>query len=424
MNDSNLSVMTFGCRLNVYESQVMQDLAQKAGFDNAIIVNTCNVTNEARRQAKQAIRKARRDNPDVKIIVTGCAAQIKADDFLNMNEVDFVIGNDEKMKPETYNLLQNKQTKDTSLLSDIMAVKETALHMIDSFQDQVRAFLQVQNGCDHRCTFCTIPFGRGNSRSIAIGAIVEQVKKLVKNGYREVVLTGVDITSYGEDLPGKPRLGQMVKRVLNLVPELPRLRISSIDSVEMDDDLFDLIAHEKRFLPHLHLSLQAGDDMVLKRMKRRHLRHDAIVLCKHLRELRPDITFGADLIAGFPTETDVMFENSLKIVDECDLTFLHVFPYSPHSNTPSSKMPQVAKAIIKERAAKLRQKGQEKLKQHMDAMIGKTTSVLLETNNQGHTDQFFLAQIDDDTTDIYTAGTIINVIVTRHDDAKLFVKPL
>ncbi|HEY0901841.1 MAG TPA: tRNA (N(6)-L-threonylcarbamoyladenosine(37)-C(2))-methylthiotransferase MtaB, partial [Micavibrio sp.] len=346
-------LVTFGCRLNTYESEVMRAHARNAGIDDAIIFNTCSVTKEAERQAKQAIRRARRENPNARIIVTGCAAQIDPAGFGNMPEVDQVIGNDLKLKPETW----GAPPEEKILVNDIMAVKETASHLVDGFEGHTRAFLQVQNGCDHRCTFCIIPYGRGNSRSVAIGTIVDQVRHLVNAGFKEIVFTGVDVTSYGHDLPGNPTLGQMIRRVLALVPELPRVRLSSLDPVEIDDDLWHLIEHEPRLMPHLHLSLQAGDDMTLKRMKRRHLRHHVIEVCDKARKLRPDMAFGADIIAGFPTETEEMFANTLKIVEECDLTFLHVFPYSEREGTPAARMPQVAPPLRKERAARLRSLG-------------------------------------------------------------------
>jgi threonylcarbamoyladenosine tRNA methylthiotransferase MtaB len=355
-------VVTFGCRLNTYESQVMKDLAMQAGLDNAIIINTCAVTSEAERQARQTIRKLRRENPDAEIIVTGCGVQINPEKYADMPEVSRVIGNDEKMQAASY---AKDIDHERVLVNDIMSVKETAAHLISGFDGKARAFVQIQNGCDHRCTFCTIPYGRGNSRSVPVGEIVNQIKILIENGYPEIALTGVDITAYGADLPGKPTLGQMVRRLLNLVPNLKRLRLSSLDPVEMDEDLWDLIATEPRLLPHLHMSLQAGDDMILKRMKRRHLRNDAIGFCKKARELRPDCVFGVDLIAGFPTETEEMFQNTLKIVEDCDLTFLHVFPYSPRPGTPAARMPQVTSSTIKERAALLREKGQHAIKAHV-----------------------------------------------------------
>lgn len=381
MSDSNQpQVITFGCRLNTYESQVIKDLAIEAGLNDTVIINTCAVTAEAERQARQTIRKLKRGNPDLKIIVTGCASQINPSQFADMGEVDRVIGNEEKMKLGSYIPGEHQER---ILVNDIMSVKETAGHLVSGFEGRARAFVQVQNGCDHRCTFCTIPYGRGNSRSVAIGEIVAQVRHLIQSGYQEIVFTGVDITAYGADLPGTPTLGQMIKRIMAMVPDLKRLRLSSLDPVEMDEDLWHLIAHEPRLLPHLHLSLQAGDDMILKRMKRRHLRQDVIDFCKKARSLRPDVVFGADLIAGFPTETEEMFTNTLNIVDECDLTFLHVFPYSPRPHTPASRMPQVASPLIKERAARLRAKGQEAVTKFFNHCLNQKIQFLVETQENG-----------------------------------------
>lgn len=396
-------LLTFGCRLNTYESEVMRTHAKNAGLDGAIIVNTCAVTKEAERQARQAIRKARKTNPDARIIVTGCAAQINPQSFADMPEVNQVIGNDLKLKPETWGLPPDEKI----IVNDIMAVKETASHLVDGFEGHTRAFLQVQNGCDHRCTFCIIPYGRGNSRSVPIGAIVDQVRHLVGAGYHEIVFTGVDVTSYGPDLPGKPTLGQMIRRVLALVPDLPRVRLSSLDPVEIDDDLWHLIEHEPRLMPHLHLSLQAGDDMILKRMKRRHLRQDVIDVCNRARALRPDIAFGADIIAGFPTETDAMFENTLKIVEECDLTFLHVFPYSEREGTPAAKMPSVPLQTRKDRAALLRGAGEAQMQKFMQAQIGKTAQAIIEKNGIGRTEHFAEVKLDR----ILEAGTLVPVII-------------
>lgn len=381
-------IITFGCRLNSYESEVMRNHAQAAGLGRTIIVNTCAVTSEAERQARQAIRKARRENPDAKIIVTGCAAQITPDKFASMAEVDHVIGNDEKMRAETYAALGTVPDSEKVQVNDIQSVKETASHLIHGFEGRARAFVQVQNGCDHRCTFCIIPYGRGPSRSVPIGVIVEQVRGLVRSGYREVVLTGVDVTSYGSDLPGQPTLGQMIRRLLAMVPDLPRLRLSSLDPVEIDNDLWRLIAEEPRLMPHLHLSLQAGDDMILKRMKRRHLRADAIEFCRRARDLRPDIVFGADLIAGFPTEDEEMFANTLCAVEECGLTWLHVFPYSPRPGTPAAKMPQVEVGIRKERAARLRALGGRMVEKYLGTLVGQRVDILMETPNIGRTAQF------------------------------------
>lgn len=381
---------TLGCRLNAYETEAMKDLASKAGVENAVVVNTCAVTSEAVRKARQEIRKLRRDHPDAKIIVTGCAAQTEPDTFAKMGEVDMVIGNTEKMQPETWAGMAPDLIGDTEAVQvdDIMSVTETAGHLIDGFGTRSRAYVQVQNGCDHRCTFCIIPFGRGNSRSVPAGVVVDQIKRLVDKGYNEVVLTGVDLTSWGADLPAMPKLGDLVMRILKLVPDLPRLRISSIDSIEVDENLMQAIATESRLMPHLHLSLQHGDDMILKRMKRRHLRDDAIRFAEDAKKLRPEMTFGADIIAGFPTETEAMFENSVKLVTECDLTWLHVFPYSPRPGTPAARMPQVNGKAIKERAARLRTAGEAQVAQHLALQIGKTHQVLMENPRMGRTEQF------------------------------------
>lgn len=390
MSQNDPQLLTFGCRLNTYESEVMKNHARAAGLGDVIIVNTCAVTKEAERQARQAIRKARKTNPDAKIIVTGCAAQIHPESFAAMGEVDKVIGNDLKLEAGTWQGLAG----DKILVNDIMAITETASHLVEGFDGRARAFVQVQNGCDHRCTFCIIPYGRGNSRSVPIGAIVEQVRALVTNGYNEIVFTGVDVTSYGPDLPGSPSLGQMIRRVLALVPELKRLRLSSLDPVEMDDDLWRLIAEEERLMPHLHMSLQAGDDMILKRMKRRHLRKDAIDMCTRARSYRPDIAFGADIIAGFPTETDEMFQNTLNIVEECDLTFLHVFPYSEREGTPAAKMPQVAPIIRKERASLLRAQGDVQMHKFLQRHMNATRQIVVEQNNIGRTEHFAEVLLD------------------------------
>jgi threonylcarbamoyladenosine tRNA methylthiotransferase MtaB len=388
--DGAVKVITFGCRLNTYESEVMKDHARKAGLQNAIIINTCAVTGEAERQARQTIRRARRENPEAKIIVTGCAAQVNPQSFSDMPEVSQVIGNDLKLKAETWNPLLTERVR----VNDIMQVKETASHMIAGFDHHARAFVQVQNGCDHRCTFCIIPYGRGNSRSVAMGEIVDQVRKLVESGYQEIVLTGVDITSYGPDLPGQPTLGQMVRRLLALVPDIKRLRLSSLDPVEIDEDLWKLFGEEPRMMPHLHLSMQAGDDMVLKRMKRRHLRHHLLEVCERARTLRPDMVFGADIIAGFPTETDEMFTNTLNAVTECDLTFLHVFPYSPRKGTPAARMPQVEGGLRKERAKLLREVGTQQVRKHLSGLIGKTVPVLAERNLVSRTEYFSEVKLD------------------------------
>lgn len=413
MSQKEPQLVTFGCRLNFYESEVMRDHAQNAGLEDAIIFNTCAVTKEAERQARQAIRRARRENPNAKIIVTGCSAQIAPQKYAAMPEVDQIIGNDLKLKAESWG---GAEESEKILVNDIMSVTETAGHLINGYEDKARAFLQVQNGCDHRCTFCIIPYGRGNSRSVPIGVIAEQVKALVVQGYKEIVFTGVDVTSYGPDLPGKPSLGQMIRRVLALVPDLPRLRLSSLDPVEIDEDLWHLIAHEPRLMPHLHLSLQAGDDMILKRMKRRHLRADVIAVCKKARELRPDMAFGADIIAGFPTETDEMFENSMRIVEECDITYLHVFPYSEREGTPAARIPdQVPVPVRKERAARLRALGEQQLARLLARNINRTHHVIVEKNNIGRAENFLPVCLDG----AYAVGALVMVDVSMHENGHL-----
>nr|WP_319248703.1 tRNA (N(6)-L-threonylcarbamoyladenosine(37)-C(2))-methylthiotransferase MtaB [uncultured Celeribacter sp.] len=387
---------TLGCRLNAYETEAMKELAEANGVENAVVVNTCAVTAEAVRKARQEIRKLRRENPDAKIIVTGCAAQTEPETFSAMGEVDLVIGNTEKMAPETWQSMGPDFIGDSERVqvNDIMSVTETAGHLIDGF-GRHRAYVQVQNGCDHRCTFCIIPYGRGNSRSVPAGVVVDQIKRLVDKGFNEVVLTGVDLTSWGADLPATPRLGDLVMRILKLVPDLPRLRISSIDSIEADDMLMQAIATEPRLMPHLHLSLQHGDDLILKRMARRHLRDDAISFCEEARKLRPEMTFGADIIAGFPTETEAHFENSLKLVTECDLTWLHVFPYSKREGTPAAKIPrQVNGKVIKDRAARLRAAGDAQVEKHLRAQIGRHHMVLTENPHMGRTEQFTEVHFD------------------------------
>ena len=420
-----IDVVTFGCRLNTYESEVMRREAEAAGLgglkQGAIIFNTCDVTGEAVRQARQSIRKARRENPGARIIVTGCAAQTEPENFAAMDEVDLVLGNEEKLKAHSYRALPDFGVNDfeKARVNDIMSVTETAAHMVDAIEGRARAFVQVQNGCDHRCTFCIIPYGRGNSRSVPMGAVVEQVKRLAGNGYAEVVLTGVDMTSYGADLPGSPRLGRLVRTILRQAPELARLRLSSIDSIEADDELMEAIAGEKRLMPHLHLSLQAGDDMILKRMKRRHLRDDSIRFCEEARRLRPDIVLGADMIAGFPTETEVMFENSLRIVEECGLTHLHVFPFSPRKGTPAARMPQLDRRTVKERAARLRAVGEAAYARHLAGLAGTTQAILVEREGIGRTEGFTLAAID-----AGAPGRIVEAVVTGHDGEKLTAAPL
>jgi threonylcarbamoyladenosine tRNA methylthiotransferase MtaB len=408
---------TLGCRLNAYETEAMKELATAAGVEGAVVVNTCAVTAEAVRKAKQEIRKLARENPGAQIIVTGCAAQTEPETFASMAEVTKVIGNTEKMQAATWASLKAPDligTTEKVQVDDIMSVRETAGHLIDGF-GRHRAYVQVQNGCDHRCTFCIIPYGRGNSRSVPAGVVVEQIKRLVDKGFNEVVLTGVDLTSWGADLPAQPRLGDLVMRILRLVPDLPRLRISSIDSIEADDALMGAIATEPRLMPHLHLSLQAGDDMILKRMKRRHLRDDAIRFCEDAVKLRPDMVFGADIIAGFPTESEAMFENSLKLVQDCGLTFLHVFPFSPRKGTPAARMPQLRGPEIKDRAARLRAAGDAALTRHLTAQIGCNHRVLMESPRMGRTEQF--TEVDF-TTD-QPEGQIVEAVIQGSADSRL-----
>ena len=415
---SGVEIVTFGCRLNTYESEVMRREAESAGMNNAVLINTCAVTAEAVRQARQAIRKARRENPNARIVVTGCAAQTEAATFAEMDEVDAVLGNEEKLKAASYRRLPDfgVSAEEKIRVNDIMAVKETAPQMVDAIEGRARAFVQVQNGCDHRCTFCIIPYGRGNSRSVPMGAVVDQVARLVDNGYLEVVITGVDATSYGADLPGKPSLGRLVRTILTQVPDLARIRLSSIDSIEADEHLMRLIAEEPRFMPHLHLSLQHGDDMILKRMKRRHLRADAVRFCEEVRSLRPDIAFGADIIAGFPTETEAMFENALSIIDECGLSHLHVFPYSPREGTPAARMPQHDRGLIKERAARLREKGEEAWRAHLGSMVGRAETLLIEKPGFGRTENFTPVRLPDG---VGEAGTLADARLTGHNGATL-----
>ena len=411
---SDLEIITFGCRLNAYESEVMREQAAAAGLSSAVIVNTCTVTAEAVRQARQAIRRARRERPEAKIIVTGCAAQIDPARFAGMDEVDHVIGNQEKLEAKTFAGL-SIDGGERVVVNDIMSVRETASHLIEGFGTRARAYVQIQNGCDHRCTFCVIPFGRGPSRSVPAGEVVAQARRLAEKGYAEIVLTGVDITAYGKDLPGAMTLGKLVRSVLKLVPELPRLRLSSIDSVEADPALLAAIAEEERLMPHLHLSLQAGDDLTLKRMKRRHARADSVSFCEELRRLRPDMVFGADLIAGFPTETDAMFANSLSLVDDCGLTFLHVFPYSAREGTPAARMPQIHGSVISRRACALREKGVAALKRHLESAKGRHISVLIENVMQGRSADFTPVLIEAE----HGAGALIDAVVAGDDGAAL-----
>ena len=376
-------ILTFGCRLNAFESEVIRGHAAAAGLSDAVIVNTCAVTKEAERQARQAIRRARRDHPGARLIVTGCAAQIDPARYADMPEVDLVLGNDEKLKAESY--MPNEARV---AVGDIMALTETAAHLVDGFEGRARAFIEVQQGCDHRCTFCIIPYGRGNSRSVPIGEIVRQAERLVAAGHRELVLTGVDITSFGGDLPGQPDLGQLCRRLLALVPGLERLRLSSLDPVEIDETLWRLIGEEPRLMPHLHLSVQAGDDLILKRMKRRHLRSDALAAARRARELRPDIALGADMIAGFPTEDEAMFARSVAFIEEAALDYLHVFPFSARPGTPAARMPQVPGNVVKERAAKLRAAGAAASARALAARVGSLAQVLIEKDGFGHSEHY------------------------------------
>jgi len=424
MATMSVDVVTFGCRLNAYESEVIRRQAQDAGLSDTVVVNTCAVTAEAVRQARQSIRRIARERPGARIVVTGCAAQTEPEAFASMGEVDRVLGNDEKMRAEAWaDALASFErpngfglaAEEKIVVNDIMAVTETAPHLIDGLEGRARAFVQVQNGCDHRCTFCIIPYGRGNSRSVPMGEVVAQVRRLADRGYREVVLTGVDLTSYGGNLPGAPRLGTLVKQILRHVPELERLRLSSIDSVEADADLLDAFASDARLMPHLHLSLQAGDDIILKRMKRRHLRADAVAFCEQVRRLRPDVVFGADVIGGFPTETEAMFKRSLDLVDECGLTHLHVFPFSPRPGTPAARMPQLPRDIVKDRARRLRAKGEAALRRHLDGQVGASRRVLTESHDLGRTEHFTQVRLAAP----IEPGVILDVIVAAHDGRQL-----
>ena len=412
----SVDVVTFGCRLNAAELEVIRREAECAGLSDTVVVNTCAVTAEAVRQARQTIRALRRNRPQAKIVVTGCAAQTEPQTFVAM--ADQVLGNSEKLNAAVWKDARaalDIGDAPKAVVNDIMAIKETAAHLIEGFSGRTRAFVQVQNGCDHRCTFCIIPYGRGNSRSVPMGAVVDDVRRLVDNGYCEAVLTGVDITSYGAGLPGAPKLGTLVKQILKHVPELKRLRLSSIDSVEADCDLIDAFAQDQRLMPHLHLSLQAGDDLILKRMKRRHSRKDAIAFCETLRRLRPDIVFGADIIAGFPTETEEMFQNSLDLVGACGLTHLHVFPFSARAGTPAARMPQLARTIVKDRARRLRERGAIALRRHLDAEVGATRRVLAESRAQGRTEQFTQVALGTET----EPGAIVELKITGHDGKQL-----
>jgi threonylcarbamoyladenosine tRNA methylthiotransferase MtaB len=422
----SVDVVTFGCRLNAFESEVIRREAENAGLADTIVINSCAVTSEAVAQARQSIRRLKRARPGARIVVTGCAAQTQPAMFAAMAEVDRVVGNDDKMRSEAWRDARGAFDAASAFafgiagsekiaVADIMAVRKMAPHLLEGFQRGLpRVFVQVQNGCDHRCTFCIIPYGRGNSRSVPMGAVVDQVRALVERGYAEIVLTGVDLTSYGADLPGAPKLGMLVKQILRHVPELKRLRISSIDSVEVDRDLLDVIADDERLMPHLHLSLQSGDDLILKRMKRRHSRADAVEFCARVRRLRPDIAFGADIIAGFPTETEDMFARTQELVEECDLTFLHVFPYSPRPGTPAARMPQVRGEVVKDRARRLRETGDAALLRRLAAEVGSTRQVLIESVTQGRTEHFVPVAIAGE-----TPGAVRTLIIAGHDGARL-----
>jgi threonylcarbamoyladenosine tRNA methylthiotransferase MtaB len=422
----SVDVVTFGCRLNAFESEVILREAESAGLTETIVINSCAVTNEAVAQARQSIRRLKRERPQARIVVTGCAAQTQPRMFAEMAEVDRVVGNDDKMRGEAWRNARaafdaspafGVASEEKIAVADIMAVREMAPHLVEGFQNGLpRVFVQVQNGCDHRCTFCIIPFGRGNSRSVPMGAVVDQVRALAERGHAEIVLTGVDLTSYGADLPGTPKLGALTKQILRHVPELKRLRISSIDSIEVDRDLLDVIGNDERLMPHLHLSLQSGDDLILKRMKRRHSRSQAIDFCAQVRRLRPDIALGADIIAGFPTETEEMFTRSQDLVDECDLTFLHVFPYSPRPGTPAARMPQVPGGAIKDRARRLRAAGEAALQRRLTSEIGATRQVLIESPTQGRTEHFVPVAIAGE-----VPGAVMTLAINGHHDGRLTV---
>jgi threonylcarbamoyladenosine tRNA methylthiotransferase MtaB len=422
----SVEIVTFGCRLNAFESEVIARQAERAGLSDTIVINSCAVTSEAVAQARQSIRRLKRQRPQLRIVVTGCAAQTEPEMFASMPEVDRVLGNDEKMRGDAWGAARTALEGAAKLdvpasekiaVADIMAVRQMAPHLVEGFQSGLpRVFVQVQNGCDHRCTFCIIPYGRGNSRSVPMGAVVRQVRALVERGHAEIVLTGVDLTSYGADLPGAPKLGQLAKQILRHVPEVTRLRISSIDQVEVDRDLLDVIANEERLMPHLHLSLQSGDDLILKRMKRRHCRKQAIDFCAQVRRLRPDIALGADIIAGFPTESEEMFARSIDLVEDCGLTFLHVFPYSKRPGTPAARMPQVPGQVIRERAKRLRETAEAALQRRLASEVGVTRQVLIESATQGRTEHFIPVAIDG-----AKAGEVRRLTITGHDGARLTV---
>ena len=427
MSNKKPQVITFGCRLNTYESEIIKGHAVDAGLDNTVIFNTCTVTAEATRQAKQSIRRMKRKNPDADIIVTGCAAQIDPKQFAEMPEVGQILGNEEKLSAQSYQDFGISKNEKVAV-NDIMSVKKTAPQLIDGYEERSRAFVQVQNGCDHRCTFCIIPYGRGNSRSVPAGEVVTQIQRLVDNGYQEVIITGVDITSYGHDLPGRSSLGTLCQKILKNVPDLKRLRLSSIDSIETDEALFDAITTDMRMMPHLHLSLQSGDNMILKRMKRRHNREDAIEFCNAVAEKRPDVVFGADIITGFPTETEGMFENSMKMVEDCNLTYLHVFPYSERKGTPAARMPQIDRSIRKARGAKLRALGEERLEAFLSSQVGNDVEILVEKAMKdenailGHTEHFAPAKILGKYLDNLKSGYIAKARVTGYQDGILLTE--
>lgn len=405
-----IQIITQGCRLNTFESEVMATHAREASQGQTIVINTCAVTNEAVRAARRSIRLARRDNPLARIVATGCAVQIDPDSFAGMDELDFVLGNAEKMHPSSWDFA----VKPARIrVNDITSITENAGHLINAFSTRARTYVEVQNGCDHRCTFCIIPFGRGNARSVPAGEVVKQITHLAQQGVAEIVLTGVDLTSWGDELPGRPRLGRLVRQILRASPDLPRLRLSSIDAIEIDAELFEVLTTEPQIAPHLHLSLQAGDNMILKRMKRRHNREQAIDLCARLQAARPEIAFGADLIAGFPTETEAMFENTLDLVTACNLSYLHVFPYSPRAGTPAARMPQVDHQLIRERAARLRALGDQQLAKHLARHVGMTKQVLFEKNSQGRLADF--SQITVENADLARPGAMLDVQITSHD---------
>jgi threonylcarbamoyladenosine tRNA methylthiotransferase MtaB len=406
----SIEVITFGCRLNAYESEAIRARAAEAQLRDAVVVNTCAVTAEAVRQSRQLIRRLRRENPQRRILVTGCAAQTEPDTYAGMAEVDAVLGNHEKLSAQTYADFGTSRAERVKV-NDIMSMRETASQMVDHFEGHTRAFLQVQNGCDHRCTFCIIPFGRGPSRSVPMGGVVAEARRLVEKGFAEIVLTGVDLTSYGANLPGAPSLGGLVEKLLHLVPEMKRLRLSSLDSIEADPVLMRMIADEERLMPHFHLSAQSGDDMILKRMKRRHARADTIRFCAEVRRLRPDAAFGADLIAGFPTETEEMFQNSLDLIEDAGLSFLHVFPFSPRTGTPAARMPQLSRAVVKERAARLRARGAAALTARLDRLVGSRQTVLVEQGDQGHTPCFTQVSLEAGS----ARGKLLPVLITGRD---------